>query len=248
MGLITQHQTVVSGGQQSSMNDMFLGGVMEAARVLQVPPGELLAIISFETGGTMDPMQSGPTTQWGTHRGLIQFGEPQAEEYGVDFSSPQAALMSQLGPSGAIVKYALAHGFIPGQHGAADLYSTINAGGPGRMGASDAHNGGTSGTVADKFNTQMQPHRERAYAMLGGEVPPPGSVFSPNQSGYRDYGTPPFLPDPEWEAEQQRRSAWLDLGDGISNAAGGGARQQRIMQLSPAPTTTVPMVGIPEAR
>jgi hypothetical protein len=111
-------------------------------------------------------MQLGPTTQWGQHRGLIQFGEPQAQEYGVDFSSPESALASQLGENGAIVRYMRAHGFEPGM-GFMDFYSTINAGGPGRYGASDANNGGAPGTVADKLNNQMAGHRRNALALLG---------------------------------------------------------------------------------
>ena len=62
-------------------------------------------MISYETGGTFDPRKKGPTTQWGQHRGLIQFGEPQARQYGANFSTEQTALDSQLGPNGAVVKY-----------------------------------------------------------------------------------------------------------------------------------------------
>ena len=49
-----------------------------------------------------------------------------------------------------------------------DLYSTINAGAPGRYGASDANNGGAPGTVQDKWNQQMAGHRQKAEALLGG--------------------------------------------------------------------------------
>ena len=69
----------------------------QTADALQVPLEDLLTVASFETGGTLDPRQKGPTTKWGQHEGLIQFGEPQREQYGVDLSSPEAALNSQLG-------------------------------------------------------------------------------------------------------------------------------------------------------
>lgn len=141
----------------------------ETADALQVTPLELLTQISYETAGTLDPRQPGPTTKWGQHRGYIQFGEPQAADYGVDFSSPEAAATSQLGADGAIVRYAKAHGFIPGEHSAIDLYSSINAGGPGRYGASDEAAGGAPGTVADKFYEQMHGHRAKAESILGGE-------------------------------------------------------------------------------
>jgi hypothetical protein len=77
-------------------------GIIQAARALGINPADLATIISYETGGTFDPTQAGPTTQWGQHRGLIQFGEPQAKANGVDWSNPVG---SQLGPDGAIARY-----------------------------------------------------------------------------------------------------------------------------------------------
>lgn len=139
-------------------------GIMETAQSLGMNPLDLATIISYETGGTFDPAQRGPTTQWGQHRGLIQFGEPQARQYGVNWSDP---LGSQLGPTGAVVNYFRANGWKPGM-GLMDAYSVVNAGGPGRYGASDAKNGGAPGTVADKVNNQMGPHRQKAAALFGG--------------------------------------------------------------------------------
>lgn len=145
-------------------------GVIDTAAALQMDPVELATFLSYETAGTFNPRQPGPTTQWGQHRGLIQFGEPQASQFGVDFSDERSAWASQLGPDGAIVKYALAHGFEPGMSGL-DLYSTINAGAPGRYGASDAANGGAPGTVADKYYEQMDGHRSNALNFFGGNLP-----------------------------------------------------------------------------
>jgi len=139
----------------------------ETADALGIPLEDLLTQISFETGGTLDPRQSGPTTQWGQHRGLIQWGEPQARQYGVDFSSEDAALRSQLGREGAVVRYALDRGFVPGEHQGLDLYSAINAGYVGLNHRSDAHNGGTPGTVADKYNDQMASHRAKVRGLIG---------------------------------------------------------------------------------
>jgi len=140
-------------------------GIIETAAALGMDPVDLATIISYETGGTFSPTQAGPTTQWGQHRGLIQFGEPQAREYGVDWNDP---LGSQLGADGAIVRYYRQNGWQPGM-GMMDAYSIVNAGAPGRYGASDAGNGGAPGTVADKVNNQMAGHREKAIALLGGE-------------------------------------------------------------------------------
>lgn len=50
---------------------------------LGINPLDLATVISYETGGTFDPWQKGPRTQWGEHRGLIQWGEAQRQNYGV---------------------------------------------------------------------------------------------------------------------------------------------------------------------
>ncbi len=58
-----------------------------------------------------------------------------------------------------------------------DLYSTINAGSPGRYSASDANNGGAPGDVRDKWEKQMTGHRQKALALLGsGSKPQPQGV------------------------------------------------------------------------
>lgn len=153
----------------------------ETADELGMSLEDLLTVISYETAGSMDPMQLGPTTKWGRHRGLIQFGEPQAKQYGVDFSSREAALNSQLGKDGAIVKYMRASGYDPEIHGFENMYATINAGNPNKVHASDAHAGGAWGSVRDKVNYQMAGHREKAQGLVAGmnfgpEIKPDGSI------------------------------------------------------------------------
>jgi hypothetical protein len=136
--------------------------IVETAGAIGANPLDLATAISYETGGTFDPLQKGPRTQHGQHRGLIQFGEPQARQHGVDWNDP---LNSQLGADGAVAKYFKASGFKPGMSGL-DLYSTINAGSPGRYGASDANNGGAPGDVRDKWQNQMSAHRAKAERLL----------------------------------------------------------------------------------
>lgn len=177
-----------------STGDRMRDGINEAAVELGIDPMDLATAISFETGGTFDPVQPGPTTQWGQHRGLIQFGEPQAEENGVDWDDP---IGSQLGAGGAVVKYLRRAGVKPGM-GMLDVYSAINAGAPGRYNASDANNGGTAGTVMDKVNNQMSGHRRNAMRLLGVE----GSS-APSSPTMR---TPPAPAEPN--------RMWLSLGDG----------------------------------
>jgi hypothetical protein len=139
-------------------------GIVETARALGMDPLDLATIISYETAGTFDPTKAGPTTQWGQHRGLIQFGEPQASQYGVDWNNPVG---SQLGPDGAVANYFLSNGWQPGMS-LLDAYSIVNAGAPGRYNATDANNGGAPGTVRDKVQLQFGPHRENAMRLLGG--------------------------------------------------------------------------------
>ncbi len=138
-------------------------GIIATANAIGADPVDLATVLSYETGGTMNPTQTGPTTQWGQHRGFIQFGEPQAKQYGVDWSRP---VESQLGADGAVARYLVDNGYKPGM-GLLDLYSTVNAGAPGRYNASDANNGGAAGTVRDKVTGQMEGHREKALALLG---------------------------------------------------------------------------------
>ncbi len=142
-------------------------GILNTAQSLGMDPIDLATIISYETGGTFNPTQAGPTTQWGQHKGLIQFGEPQARQYGVDWNDP---LGSQLGENGAVARYFRSAGFEPGM-GILDAYSAVNAGRVGRYNASDANNGGAPGTVRDKVEQQMGGHRAKAEALLAGYTP-----------------------------------------------------------------------------
>lgn len=164
-GLNTAMTTVTN--QFAKSGNALVDGIVETANALGVSARDLATVISYETGGTFDPLQRGPTTQWGQHRGLIQFGEPQAQQFGVDFSSYAKALETQLGPNGGIVQYLKASGFEEGMS-ILDLYSTINAGAPGRYYASDANNGGAPGNVLDKVNNQFGGHYANADELLAG--------------------------------------------------------------------------------
>tara|TARA_R110002153_G_scaffold24259_5_gene77628 strand:- start:2335 stop:5397 length:3063 start_codon:yes stop_codon:yes gene_type:complete len=138
-------------------------GIAEAATELGMSPVDLGTLMSYETGGTLDPTQAGPTTQWGQHRGFIQFGEPQAQQYGVDWADPVG---SQLGANGAVVRYMRDNGYENGMS-LEQAYSTINAGGPNYGNRTDENNGGASGTVAEKVRNQMQGHRANAERLFG---------------------------------------------------------------------------------
>lgn len=134
-------------------------GAQDVGKQLGIDPQDLLTAIGYETAGTFDPWKRGPVTQWGQHRGLIQWGEPQREKYGVTQNSTPAEQMAAVG------QYLKDAGVRPGM-GLMDIYSAINAGKVGRYNASDANNGGAPGTVADKVNRQMGGHSRVAQEVL----------------------------------------------------------------------------------
>lgn len=146
-------------------NRRLAAAIAREAERIGADPVDFATAISFETGGTFDPWVKGPTTQWGVHRGLIQMGEPQREQFGYFQGMPIEDAVR------ASADYLVENGFEPGMSGL-QLYSTINAGSPNRHGASDAHNGGTWGSVADKWNNQMTDHRRKAEGLLAGTFLP----------------------------------------------------------------------------
>ena len=172
---------------------MFRDRLIETAQSIGADPLDLATVISYETGGTFDPKQPGPTTQWGQHRGLIQFGEPQARQHGVNWDDP---LNSQLGPDGAVASYLRSSGYQPGM-GLLDLYSTVNAGAPGLYNRSDANNGGAPGTVRDKVEQQMAGHRQNAMRLLGTEAASTKGDTGMQQRGLLD-------PTPQQQPQQEQ--------------------------------------------
>src|SRR3954462_10889879 len=105
-----------------SVNPELLEAVRRYAPTIGLTPKELLGIYAYETGGTLDPWQKGPTTKWGQHRGLIQWGEQQRNQYGVTAATPVAKQVE------ASLQYLQDRGFRPGM-GLAQAYAAVNAGG-----------------------------------------------------------------------------------------------------------------------
>lgn len=180
-----------SGGGPINIPENLRAGIIQTAERLGMDPVDLATIISYETAGSFDPSKRGPRTQWGQHRGLIQFGEPQAQEYGVNWDDP---IGSQLGEGGAVEQYFLKNGWKPGM-GMKDAYSIVNAGAPGLYNRSDANNGGAPGTVADKVNTQMGGHRANAMALFGPK--PTQSPTAMPALGAVPRQTPPYRSIPQ---------------------------------------------------
>lgn len=151
--------------------------VLAESQARGIHPSDLLTAISYETAGTFDPWKKGPTTKWGQHAGLIQWGEPQRQKYGV---TPDMSITDQVKAAGRYLDDA---GVKPGM-GLLDIYSAINAGRVGLYDRSDAAAGGAPGTVADKVASQMFGHRAKANALLGNEfsaAAPAPSMPAPQQ-------------------------------------------------------------------
>lgn len=133
--------------------------IASTAKELGIDPIDLATAFSYETAGTFDPWKKGPKTKWGRHRGLIQWGEPQAAKYGVDENT---SITDQVKAAG---RYLVDAGVKPG-HKLLDIYSAINAGSVGKYDASDEAAGGAPGTVRDKVETQMAGHRAKAEKLM----------------------------------------------------------------------------------
>ncbi|WP_245278319.1 hypothetical protein [Ensifer aridi] len=141
------------------------GAIKQTAEQLGIDPVDLATVMSYETGGTFDPWKKGPTTKWGQHRGLIQWGEPQRAKYGVTADMPVEQQVAAVG------RYLRDAGVKPGM-GLIDVYSAVNAGAPGLYDRSDYKQGGAPGSVADKVKYQMEQHKAKAAALLGGTYQP----------------------------------------------------------------------------
>lgn len=189
------------------MNESIREGIMRLAAQVGANPVDIATVISYETGGTFDPNKAGPRTKWGQHRGLFQWGEPQARQYGVDWKNPS----SQFDAAG---KYLRDAGFKPGM-GLMDLYSAVNAGKVGRNNASDTKAGGAPGTVADKVNNQMGPHYQNAVDMLKSFLQPGG------------YTANAYPPAPTPGAPGYTTNAFPPNGMGAPGAGGGVAPSQQ---------------------
>lgn len=136
-------------------------GIRQSASDLGISARDLATAISYETGGTFDPWKRGPTTKWGVHRGLIQWGEPQQVKYGVTKDMAPGDQMK------AVTRYLRDAGVRPGM-GLPEIYSAINAGRVGRMGASDR-----PGYTVSRHVAEMRgPHGRRADALLGAKATP----------------------------------------------------------------------------
>lgn len=161
----SQYQPIAAT-KAASQRRLLAQSIVDISHRIGIDPEDLATAISYETAGTFDPWKAGPVTQHGQHRGLIQWGERQAKEYGVTKESTIPEQME------AVARYLVKNGVTPGMK-LPDIYSAINTGYVGRYGRSDANNGGALGTVADKV-AGMGDHRLKAARLLADY---PATVF-----------------------------------------------------------------------
>jgi len=201
----------------ASLSPELAKAIIASAGRLGVDPVDIGTAISYETGGTFNPGMWGGAG--GRHLGLIQFGAEERAKYGVNEKQSPVEQMA------AVESFLRDRGVKPGM-GMMDIYSTINAGSPGRYGASDAANGGMPGTVADKVRDQMGSHRAGVVGMLQGPRDPV-SPIDPTSTG-----APPLsLAAPVGAlAQGSPPSTASILADAGSKLTGGGQQQQQPQQ------------------
>ncbi len=143
-----QYNQIITGTAPKDVQD----SIVKAAVELGVDPIDLATVIAYETAGTFSTSIKGGKS--GKYMGLIQFGEEERVKYG--------AVAGQTFPEQmkAVVRYLKDRGFKSGMS-LTDLYSTINAGTPGRPNASDGNN-----TVTGHVTEMSGRHRELAQKFL----------------------------------------------------------------------------------
>lgn len=144
--------TIVPGSQADVIN--------QSAQQLGVDPIALATVISYETVGSFSTSVRGGKNK--AYIGLIQFGPNEQRQYGVYQGQPFAEQMQ------AVVRYLKDRGFKPGMT-IRDLYSTINAGRPGKYQASDRP-GYTVDTHVAEMTRENDWRRQKAEALMGGKL------------------------------------------------------------------------------
>lgn len=153
------------------------------ANALGLDAGEVAAVMSFETAGTLDPNLYGG--DGGRYLGLIQFGPEEQRTYGIAKNATPEQWSS------AILRFMKDRGFKPGM-GIEDFYSTILTGGPGRYDAKDSN--GTS--VRNAIPRILGEHGPKARAWLAQaiETVDPGPSTASVAPSVNAAGTAPTAP------------------------------------------------------
>lgn len=189
--------------------------LIASAGRLGLTPVEWGGLMSYESG--LNPGRWGGAG--GRHVGLIQFGPSEQKQFGV---TGRETFQEQLPKAEAFL---LARGYEPGM-GLMQAYSTVNAGSPGMLNASDAKNGGMPGTVADKVNNQFGPHFRKVSAFLGGDaamtMPAETATAAPVASGRFGFSgiEPSIAPAPTMTTPEAKKDDGLDVASILKLVAG----------------------------
>lgn len=143
---------VLKPGDSARPTSKWTGVATSVASTFGLNPVEVAAVMSYETGGSFSPTVMGG--KGGNYMGLIQFGREERAKYGITKTSSPEQWTT------AITRFLKDRGFKRGM-GVLDLYSTINAGTPGRYNASDGN-----GTVRTHVDALLSKHRGNAKRWL----------------------------------------------------------------------------------
>lgn len=185
-----------------------------AAHQLGTTPHDLAMVIAYESG--FRPNIRGG--KGGNYTGLIQFGPKEAAKYGVTGNESFAEQMPK------VVAFLKDRGYKPGMS-LADLYSTINAGTPGKYNASDGH-GTVNSHVANMqtaaFEAKVEKFLGGRGATLGG--PADAGVIDPVTRKPVPGGYEPSAPAPEVQRiEAAATPSEIAPGGGGSGSGGEGS-------------------------
>lgn len=214
--------------------------LIASAGRLGLTPVEWGGLMSYESG--LNPGRWGGAG--GRHLGLIQFGPSEQKQFGV---TGRETFQEQLPKAEAFLR---ARGYEPGM-GLLQAYSTVNAGSPGLLNASDAKNGGMPGTVAEKVQNQFGPHFKKVSAFLGGDaamtMPAETATAAPVASGRFGFSgiEPSSASAPTMTAPEAKKDEGLDVASILKLMAGDGGlakMAQPVGDQSAAVPTAPPMV------
>lgn len=151
-----------------SQTEELVRSVTALAEQMGVSARDLLAVMSFETGGRLRPDVMGPVTKNGQHFGLIQFGDKGAgPRYGV---TPQSSITEQVIAAGRYLQDA----GVKAGDSLANIYAAVLSGDSRKIYASDLAAGGVVANVSEAVSgDQFAAHLARAEGILaayGGTV------------------------------------------------------------------------------
>lgn len=196
----------------------------QAAADLGTSPEDLATVISYES--KFDPKRWGG--KGGNYLGLIQFGGPERKQFGVNENQTFAEQM----PS--VVKFLKTRGFKPGM-GLPDLYSTINAGSPGRYNLSD--DGGKT-TVAGHVERMRKSEAARVNRFLASPDEPPNVAPKTVQPDEASNVTPKTVQPDDRATTPDAKSSAAEPLERAARALGKADFSNRALSTAPVSNTS----------